>query len=88
MNIDELAQKLEKMFNSGENKNAMTQLFMIIYYDEITRLCQKEFYSINSFCMTLQEKAYLSGKTYYIELKKGYKLAKYVKVRTEYINHW
>jgi len=35
MNIDELAQKLEKMFNSGENKNAMTQLFMIIYYDEI-----------------------------------------------------
>ena len=38
MNIDELAQKLEKMFNSGENKNAMTQLFMIIYYDEITRL--------------------------------------------------
>ena len=78
MNIDELAQKLEKMFNSGENKNAMTQLFMIIYYDEITRLCQKEFYSINSF----------SGKTYYIELKKGYKLAKYVKVRTEYINHW
>ena len=47
MNIDELAQKLEKMFNSGENKNAMTQLFMIIYYDEITRLCQKEFYSIN-----------------------------------------
>lgn len=41
MNIDELAQKLEKMFNSGENKNAMTQLFMIIYYDEITRLCQK-----------------------------------------------
>lgn len=88
MNIDELAQRLEKMFNSGENKNAMTQLFMIIYYDEITRLCQKEFYSINSFCMTLQEKAHLSGKTYYIELKKGYKLAKYVKVRTEYINHW
>ena len=88
MNIDELAQKLEKMFNSGENKNAMTQLFMIIYYDEITRLCQKEFYSINSFCMALQEKAHLSGKTYYIELKKGYKLAKYVKVRTEYINHW
>ena len=28
MNIDELAQKLEKMFNSGENKNAMTQLFI------------------------------------------------------------
>lgn len=27
MNIDELAQKLEKMFNSGENKNAMTQLY-------------------------------------------------------------
>ena len=46
MNIDELAQKLEKMFNSGENKNAMTQLFMIIYYDEITRLCQKEFWNV------------------------------------------
>ena len=33
MNIDELAQKLEKMFNSGENKNAMTQLFMIAEFN-------------------------------------------------------
>lgn len=88
MTIEELANKLETMFNSGENKNAMVQLFMIMYYEEIKALCKREFYSISMLCKILQEKAHLSGKTYYTELNKGYKLAEYVTVRDEHKNRW
>lgn len=88
MNINELSKKLNEMFYSGENKNAMILLFMISYHEDIKRILKEEDYSVSALCKILQEKASLSGKHYYTELNKGYKLADFVKVKDEYKGRW
>lgn len=88
MNITELSKKLNEMFYSGENKNAMILLFMIIYHEDIKRILKEENYTISALCKILQEKASLSSSHYYTELNKGYKLAEFVKVKDEYKGRW
>lgn len=88
MNITELSKKLNEMFYSGENRNAMILLFMIIYYEDIKRILKEENYTISALCKVLQEKACLSGNHYNTELNKGYKLAEFVKVKDEYQGRW
>lgn len=87
MTIEELATRLEAMVYSGETKNAMIQLFAIMYHDEISECLKREGVSKAMIFKVLKEKVF-PGTTYDTELKKGYNLAKYLIVKEEYKNRW
>ena len=87
MSIEELANKLEAMIHSGETKNAMVQLFAIMYHDEIAECSARECLSKAAIFEALKEKVF-PGTRYERELSKGYNLAKYLTVRDEYKNRW